>query len=275
MRKGNLRMGVCGLPLALALTLAAAGVQAQEAGHEHHHEHMGSGAAVAEDPHAQPMAGAAAADDPHAHHEAGAAAAEDPHAHHHGEAAAGEDPHAQHKAMLSAPPDPAKLVSVTLEDLALVNQDGQSVRFKTEVVGDRIVVLDFVYTTCTTVCPVLSALFSQLQGKLGDRLGRDVFLVSVTVDPNRDTPARLKAYAAKHGARAGWTWLTGDKSSVDRVLKGLEAYTANFEDHPSQVMVGDGRSGVWTRFYGFPSPSQILAKVDDLAAARTQAGGAR
>jgi len=149
------------------------------------------------------------------------------------------------------------------------------VRFKTEVVGDRIVVLDFVYTTCTTVCPVLSALFSQLQGKLGDRLGRDVFLVSVTVDPNRDTPARLKAYAAKHGAGEGWTWLTGDKSSVDRVLKGLEAYTANFEDHPSQVMVGDGRSGVWTRFYGFPSPAQILAKVDELAAARNQAGGAR
>jgi len=250
-----------GLPVALALALAATGVPAQDTGHTH--------------PTAPQAAGAAPAEDPHAHHDHGAAAAEDPHAHHDHGAAAAEDPHAHHKAMASAPPDPGKLVSVTLLDETLLDQDGKPARFKTDVIGDRLVVVNFVYTTCTTVCPVLSALFSQLQNKLGDRLGRDVFLVSVTVDPNRDTPARLKAYRAKHGARDGWTWLTGEKGAVDRVLKGLEAYTPNFEDHPSQVLVGDGRSGAWTRFYGFPSPAQILAKVDDLAAARTQAGGAR
>jgi protein SCO1/2 len=244
--------------LPVAFALAVAGVPAQEAGHEHHH-------------HAPADAEASAPTDPHAQHQSVA----DPHVNHQIGDTAGEDPHAHHKAMMSAPPDPGKTVSVTIEDLTLVDQDGRSVPFKMGVIGDRLVVMDFVYTTCTTVCPVLSALFAQLQGKLGDRLGRDVFLVSVTVDPNRDTPARLKAYAAKHGAREGWTWLTGDKSSVDRVLKGLEAYTPNFEDHPSQVLVGDGRSGVWTRFYGFPSPAQIMAKVDELAAARNQAGGPR
>ena len=131
--------------------------------------------------------------------------------------------------------------------------------------------MDFVYTTCTTVCPVLSAVFGQLQGRLGQRLGRDVFLVSVSVDPIRDTPSRLQAYAAQHQAGPGWIWLTGDKPAVDRVLEGLGAYAPNYEDHPPMVLVGDGKSGNWTRFFGFPGPDQLLAKVDELVGARVAA----
>lgn len=163
---------------------------------------------------------------------------------------------------------------VTLVDTPLVDQDGRNLRFKTEVLGERIVVIGFVYTTCTTVCPVVSQLMLQTQDKLGARVGKDVGLVSVSVDPVRDTPARLKEYAGRVGAGAGWTWLTGPRPQVDEVLKVFGAYTANFVDHPPLVMVGDAKSGKWLRFYGFPNPDQLVRAVGELTAARTKAGSA-
>lgn len=197
---------------------------------------------------------------------------------HHGHATAeqvGHDPHAQPRAMLANAPQPQSAsTAVRLHERTLMTQDGESIRFPHEVIGDRIVVMDFVYTTCTTVCPVLSAIMERVQSNLGEHLGAEVLLVSLSVDPGRDTPERLKAYAARHHSRPGWVWLTGDKTSVDKVLTGLGAYTPDFEDHPSMVLVGDGRSGQWSRFFGFPSPNQILATVEGLLAARkpTHAG---
>jgi len=188
-------------------------------------------------------------------------------------AAMPDDPHAHHRAMLDTPAGPAKSADIDLKDLTLVDQDGTEVRFVSDVIGDRIVIMDFVYTSCTTVCPVLSAMFGQLQQRLGDRLGADVHLVSVSVDPVRDTPPRLKAYAATHRARPGWTWLTGHKRTMDEVLDGLGAYSPNFEDHPAMVLVGDGRTGEWARFFGFPSPDRLLEQVNVLQAARDTAAG--
>ena len=176
------------------------------------------------------------------------------------------DNHAQHRPSKQAQPQSS--VEVKLSDAKLFNQDGRPVRFKSEVVGDKIVIMDFVYTTCTTVCPVISALFSKLQDRLGERLGRDVELVSMTLDPVRDTPSRLKAYAAQHNARAGWTWLTGEPKAVNDALKGLGAYASDVSQHPSMVLIGDARSGAWIRLFGFPDPDRILAKVEQLLEAR-------
>jgi len=183
------------------------------------------------------------------------------------------DPHAHHKAMMNKPAEPAKTTEVELLDRVLVDQNGSEVKFVSDVIGDRIVVMDFVYTSCTTVCPVISAVFGQVQNKLGDQLGDDVVLVSVSVDPVRDTPQRLKAYAAKHNAQSGWIWLTGHKRTLDEVLDGLGAYSPNFEDHPAMVLVGDGRTGQWTRSFGFPSPDRLVEQVNSLQAARTVAAG--
>jgi protein SCO1/2 len=111
-----------------------------------------------------------------------------------------------------------------------------------------------------------------VQGKLGKAVGDEVMLVSMSVDPVRDTPQRLKAYSAKHRAGDGWLWLTGSKGDVDDVLTGLGAYTSNFEDHPSMVLIGDGRSGEWKRLFGFPNPDRIVKIVNDLREKR-RAGG--
>jgi protein SCO1/2 len=161
---------------------------------------------------------------------------------------------------------------VTLADTALVDQDGASRNLRSDVVGDRIVVVDFVYTTCTTVCPVVSATFAKVQRELGDRLGKDVSLVSITVDPARDTPEVLKAYSAKHGAKDGWLWLTGSPQAVTGALKGFGAYVADPAQHAAMVLVGDARANKWTRFFGFPTAEQLVAKVNELSAARSAAG---
>ena len=175
-----------------------------------------------------------------------------------------------------APPchDPAPAAGAPTEarvevpDVELVDQDGKPVRLRALLSGNKVIIADFIFTTCTTVCPMLSSIVSKIQDRLGSRMGKDVVIVSVSVDPERDTPARLKAYAKRWKAGPGWVWLTGPKDVVDRVLKGMGAYTPNFNDHPAMVLVGDGRTGTWTRFNGFPEQDLILARVAEITAAR-------
>jgi protein SCO1 len=189
------------------------------------------------------------------------------------EAPAAHDAH-HHAAAADANPKAAR---VTLHDIQLVDVDGQTIRFKSEVVGSRIVVVGFIYTSCTTICPVTSAVLADVQKrlieKLGQRFGHEVRLITLTVDPATDTSQRLKAYAANFASpAAGWLWLTGAKPQVDRVLTGLGAYAADFTRHSGAVLVGDARSGDWMRFYGIPNPSEIVDRVDQLLAARSSSG---
>lgn len=175
----------------------------------------------------------------------------------------------QHQALAAAGQAAAtSTADVTLYDESLLDQHGDRVRFVSDVIADRVVVMDFVYTTCTTVCPVLSAIFQKVQVRLGDRLGEDVVMVSISVDPGTDTPARLRDYATKLRASPEWVFLTGGEHVVDKVLEGLGAYSQDFTQHPNMTLVGDGRQGSWTRMYGFTNPDQIVAEVERLIAAR-------
>jgi protein SCO1 len=195
-------------------------------------------------------------------------AKEHSHAGHAGAAPAGAQPdHAQQRQAGAANPAPGT-VRIKLPDTGLTDQHGKAVRFTSDAVGDRLVLINFIYTTCTTVCPIQSALFADLQQRLGARAGSEVSLISVTVDPLRDTPMRLKQFAAQYQAGPGWRFLSGSKQAVDEVLTAFDVYTPNFADHPAVVMVGDPRSGDWTRFFGFPGSDQIMSKVQQLQAVR-------
>ena len=177
--------------------------------------------------------------------------------------------HGAHTAMkMDSQGDQHLNIDVRLHDLELLTQDRQRVRFKSDVIADRLVAMTFVYTTCTTVCPVYNAIFTQLQDLLGERLGTDVVLVTMTLDPARDVPRRMKKEAKKFKAKPGWVYLTGKKQNVDQVLRGLDAYFADFTQHPPMAIVGDGRTGTWKRFNGFPQAGQLLAMIDELKAAR-------
>lgn len=167
-----------------------------------------------------------------------------------------------------AAPAPAA-VTVRGLDTTLLDQDGRAVHLQRDVIGAKLVVVNFVYTSCTTVCPMASAMFAELQARLGDRVGRDVALISITVDPVRDTPARLRAHAQKFQAGPGWTWLTGTPVAVNDVLKGLGAYASDFTQHPLMVLVGDGATGGWTRLSGLPDPERVAEHVRRLDQQRT------
>lgn len=160
------------------------------------------------------------------------------------------------------------IVRVKLHDLELVDQGGRPVRFARDVIADRLVAIAFTYTTCTTVCPILDSILVNLQRRLGDRLGRDVYLVTLSIDPVTDTPARLLAHAGRLKARPGWTFLTGRKENMDRVLLGLDMFAADIRNHQPSIIIGDGRRGIWRRYYSFPSADMLLAGLNDLAAAR-------
>jgi protein SCO1/2 len=189
-----------------------------------------------------------------------------------GPALAGHTPeeHAAHMAAQGQHP-PAG-AQVTFADVVLLDQDKREVHLKDDLVGDRIVVMGFVYTSCTTVCPVISAIMQKLQVQLGERAGGEVQLISLSIDPLRDTPERLHEYASRFGAGPGWRWLTGSSEAVSETLKGLGTWTANYEEHPPLIMVGDGRTQQWTRFYGFTDSAVLMARVNELSAVRDHDG---
>jgi protein SCO1 len=165
----------------------------------------------------------------------------------------------------AAPADGATL-ALTIPDTPVLTQDGERVRFHTDLVADKVVAINFIFTTCTTVCPPLGVTFGKLQKLLGDRLGRDVRLISVSVDPATDTPERLKAWGRAFGAGPGWTLVTGRKADIDELLKALNAYSSRPEDHSPMVLIGNGARRRWTRAYGL-SPASTLVKAIEEAMA--------
>lgn len=183
-----------------------------------------------------------------------------------------EGSHSQHEKKPAAAAAPSA-TDIKLLDLEVLDQNGKPYKFRSEVIRDRLVVINFIYTTCKTACPIQSVIFTHLQEALGGRMGKDVFLVSITIDPATDLPARMKAYAEKHNAGEGWLWITGKKGNVDRVVLGLGAYSSDIVEHPSLILVGDGRLGGWTRYYGFPKVEQLLQKVDELQSLKNQTAG--
>jgi protein SCO1 len=159
-------------------------------------------------------------------------------------------------------------VQVTLADEILIDLDGRPMAFASEALGDRIVAINFIYTNCTTICPIMSAVLAAVQDQLDGELGGELALISLSVDPARDTPPRLKRYAETFAAGPGWSFLTGDRQRVARVLAGLGASAADPVNHPPVVLVGDGAAGRWYRLYGFPAPDEIVGLLRQLAAAR-------
>lgn len=149
-------------------------------------------------------------------------------------------------------------------DMKLVNQDGQEMRLYSDLMKDKTVVIDVMFTTCTGACPVMSGTFAKIQDHLGDRVGKDVNLISITVDPVNDTPARLKEYSARFKARPGWYFLTGSKENVDAALRKLGQYVENREGHQNLFLILNDRTGLRKKAFGLAKPEEILSVVDSV-----------
>lgn len=159
---------------------------------------------------------------------------------------------------------------INVPDLELVDQDGRKIHFYTDLVKGHTVAINFIFTTCTTICPPLGATFARVQRELGDKVGRDVRFISISVDPATDTPERLKAWGEKFHAGEGWTFVTGDKPQVDELLRALGASSARREDHSPTVLIGDP-NGNWTRTYGLAKSSQLVEIINEAITGKTAA----
>jgi protein SCO1 len=153
-----------------------------------------------------------------------------------------------------------------IPDVNVIDQNGRSRHFYTDLVKGRVVAINFVYTTCTTICPPLGATFGRLQKSLGAHFGKDVFLISISVDPAVDTPERLRSWAAQFGGKPGWTLVTGDKMEINQLLKSLGSDVASPESHSPMVLVINDRTETWKRVYGLGDTAALTRSIEEVMA---------
>lgn len=145
------------------------------------------------------------------------------------------------------PKTPAQAAANYFPNNVLLTQDNIQVHFFDDLLKGKTVVINFMFTTCTGVCPPMTANLAKVQSLLGDRVGKDINMISVSVDPAIDTPDVLKKYATKFNVRPGWYFLTGKKTDVDTVLKKLGGYVEDKNDHNTILIVGNVETGEWMK----------------------------
>jgi protein SCO1/2 len=156
--------------------------------------------------------------------------------------------------------------SLQIPDVAVYDHNGKKLKFYSDLVKGRTVAINFIFTTCTTICPPLTANMSRVQQELGNAGARGIQLISITVDPVTDVPERLESLAQKFGAKPGWTFVTGSKSDIDLLLRALGAYVSDPAAHSPMVLIGNERAGYWTRTYGLARPSALRDLIIQAAA---------
>jgi len=158
-------------------------------------------------------------------------------------------------------------VALPVPDIEVVNQDGRHVRFNSQVVEGRIAIVTGFFTNCSSMCPFTQEKLAQVAKLLGPRLGKDVVIVSVSVDPENDTPARMKEWGEKFHIGPGWTLLSGNRAEVDTLLKSLGLFVELRQRHQSALMIGNAATG-WVRISSW-TPSEKLARLaESMSSAR-------
>ena len=172
--------------------------------------------------------------------------------------------HAHHHAMAASNTSVKRSVAgYTMPSLSLVRQDGTAVNFIKEIDDGRPVVLNFIYTSCTAICPVTSQVFSQVQEMLGKDKAK-FHLVSISIDPEYDTPARLSAYAGKFGATSQWQFYSGTAKASVAVQKAFDAYLGDKMNHVPVTFLRAAPGKPWVRLDGFASPETVVQEFRQL-----------
>ncbi len=153
-------------------------------------------------------------------------------------------------------------------DVELTNQNGDKMRLYSDLIAGKTVVINSFFSTCVGICPIMAATFKQIQTALGDRLGRDVILISITVDPETDTPARLREYAKSMSAKPGWYFVTGKREDVEQALGKLGLRVAVKEEHTSVMLIGNEPKGLWKKAFGLARSEDIVKIVEEVVAAQ-------
>jgi protein SCO1/2 len=170
-----------------------------------------------------------------------------------------------------APPPIARAVAqYRLPPVELVRSDGAKVSFPQALDDGRPVALNFIYTSCTAICPVLSHSFAEFQRRLGAERER-VHMVSITIDPEEDTPSRLREYAARLEAGAQWEFYTGSTAASTTLQKAFQAWFGDKMHHRPVTFLRAGPGQPWTRLDGFATPDELLREYRRLVPRATGA----
>ncbi len=149
-------------------------------------------------------------------------------------------------------------------DAVLINQEGQEMRFYSDLLQGKVVVINTIFTTCTGMCPVMSKTFSQLQAQLEQKLEKEVRLISISVDPENDTPQRLREFSKSFDAGPGWYFLTGRKENVNFILSRLGQYVDSKENHVGVLLIGNEPTELWKKAFGLAPAEQVLEIVESV-----------
>jgi protein SCO1/2 len=149
-------------------------------------------------------------------------------------------------------------------DTILVNQDGKELRFYSDLLKGRVVIINTFFTNCTSVCPPMTRTLERIQEWLGDRMGKDVFILSLSVDPLVDTPPKLKVFADSYHAKPGWHFLAGSKENVQLVLRKLGQFVEARDNHSTILILGNDRTGLWKKAFGLAKASDLIEVVDSV-----------
>ena len=164
--------------------------------------------------------------------------------------------HVHHKAEVKSQQIRVRVIP----DVQLTDQNGQQVRFTSDVVRQRTALVSFIYTSCTTTCPLVGATVAAVTDHLKND-ARNLAIISISVDPDYDTPDRLLAWRERYGDIPQWTLLTGPKREIFQLLRALGAYSPNLEEHSEIVLVGPDAAGQWTRMSSLAAWNDVAAAV--------------
>jgi protein SCO1 len=149
-------------------------------------------------------------------------------------------------------------------DVVLLNQNGERMRLYSDLLQNKVVIIDSFFATCKGSCLPMNRNLEKVQEALGDHVGKDVFIISISVDPEVDTPASLKEYAKQLHARPGWYFLTGDKQNVDFALNKLGQYVNDKQDHLNIFIIGNERTGLWKKAFGLARSDELVKVVESV-----------
>jgi protein SCO1 len=161
-------------------------------------------------------------------------------------------------------PDGQSAAQTYFTDVVLVNQNGEKMRFYSDLLQGKVVVINSFFATCPGSCLPMERNLEKMQQALGDRVGKDVHIISISVDPLVDTPANLKEYAKKLHARPGWYFLTGEKQNVDFALKKIGHLVANKQDHLNIFIIGNERTGLWKKAFGLAQSDELIQILESV-----------
>lgn len=163
----------------------------------------------------------------------------------------------------AAPPYTTSILTIELPDVTLIDQDAQLVKLRDLIEGEEVVMVDFIFGTCTTICPVLSAGFSNLQRRMGSGPGGPV-LISFSIDPEHDTPEIMTTYLKRYRAQPGWSFLTGDRDDIDTIMHAFDAYVPNKMSHQPVTFIKGTGPNQWVKIYGLVSTADLITELEKI-----------